>query len=224
MTASSSRCADYDNVVQIGLGKSGTTTVQLFFTQHLSYNQSCANLDQLRRSLAASGGQLPMTETLAACPHFYISELARVYFPRDNDQYQLSHMGAIRRQLGDRTLFVHCQRSTPNWLRSVRGWNSLQERFTQRDMDGLPPGRGRTPAELAEWYNGVNAYLQFAFRWRPNYVRVNVDVNGSLEETLLPLCRQPPGSYRFGHANANTKLHGASASTLEHGPQRDNFS
>jgi hypothetical protein len=202
MSTPFARCGTFENVVQVGLGKSGTTTVNYFFTKHLSYNQSCANLDQMRASLDESGGERPMTRTLALCPHFYISELARMYFPQDNDQFQLTHMSAIRRQLGASTLFVHCQRNTSRWVQSAQAWGNLRQRLTTRDMDGLPAGRGGTSTELGEWYEGVNAYLRFAFRWRSNYVRVNVDNVDSLQ-ALFSVCGLSPNSYDFGHENAN---------------------
>lgn len=35
------RCAGYDEVIQLGLGKSGTTTIQKFFVDRYDYNATC---------------------------------------------------------------------------------------------------------------------------------------------------------------------------------------
>ena len=53
---------------------------------------------------------------------------------------------------------------------------------------GVAPGRrARTERELADWYEGVNAYLRLAFTHRANYARVDVDSPASLR-ALEPFC------------------------------------
>ena len=196
-------CAGYEHVVQIGFGKSGTTTIKAFF-ESLGYNTTCYEVRQIAEALEA--GEPPMARTRRACQGsrggFFVKELWGVYFPDDNFQFQLSHMNPIRRDLGLRTLFVHCERNQSAWLRSMTAWGDLRQRLTRRDVEGLPAGRGRTDDELALWYAGINAYLQFAFRWRPNYVRVKVDEPDSLA-ALAALCGAE--GYKFLHYNANPR-------------------
>ena len=75
---------------------------------------------------------------------------------------------------------MHYQRNTSKWVKSVLRWGNLAQRLASRDLEGLPPGRGRTAGELTRWYEGVNGYLRFVFASRPNYVRVDVDDEMSL--------------------------------------------
>ena len=104
-------------------------------------------------------------------------------------------------------LFVHCERSPAKWVSSVRRWNTLQSRFTQRDLEGLPKGIGRTEAELANWYSGVNGYLRLAFAYRPNYVRVDVDDPASLRvlETFCSGANATPYTWVAVNANPRTE-------------------
>ena len=196
-------CADYEHVVQIGLGKSGTTTVSAFF-ESLGYNTTCYVARQIADALDA--GESPMARTRRACAGssggFFVRELAAVYHKRDNFQFQLTHLSPIRREMGPHTLFVHCERNQSAWLRSVMAWGNLRQRLAVRDVEGLPVGRGQSQDELALWYAGTNAYLQFAFRWRPNYVRVNVDEPGSLA-ALAARCGAD--GYNFTRRNANPR-------------------
>jgi len=202
-------CADYEHVVQIGLGKTGTTTVRAFFA-NLGYNATCTlpAVRQIAESLAF--GEPPMERTKRACAAgsggsgggFFVQELTGVYFPTDNFQFQLTHMAPIRREMGPNTLFVHCERNATRWLRSATAWGDLRRRLTVRDVEGLPPGRGAANDEMVDWYAGVNAYLRFAFRWRPNYAHVDVDDPRSLR-ALAARCGA--ADYRFGRLNANPR-------------------
>jgi len=173
------RCAGYDEVFQVGLGKSGTTTIQKFFTDRYDYNATCG--DELAVLIQnETNARRPLLDAARArCPHFYISELNRVYFPKETIALQLTDLHALR-VAAPRALFVHCARNTTRWLSSVTRWNNLQERLAQRDLPGLPPGVGRTREELREWYDGVNSHVAFAFAHRRNYVRVDVDHSASL--------------------------------------------
>jgi len=203
-------CADYEHVVQIGLGKTGTTTVRAFF-ESLGYNATCPTVRQIAEALAA--GEPPMARTKRACAAgsgggggggggFFVQELSGVYFPTDNFQFQLTHMAPIRREMGPNTLFVHCERNATQWLRSATAWGDLRRRLTVRDVEGLPPGRGAADRELADWYAGVNAYLRFAFQWRPNYARVDVDDPLSLR-ALAARCGA--ANYSFPKLNVNPR-------------------
>ena len=58
----------------------------------------------------------------ARCPHFYIAELSRVYFPKEAIALQLTHLHALRVE-APAALFVHCARNTTKWLSSVTRWN-----------------------------------------------------------------------------------------------------
>ena len=196
-------CANYEHVVQIGLGKTGTTTVSAFFAS-LGYNTTCQTVRQIDASIAA--GEPPMTRTKRACQTerggFFAKELCGVYFPNDNFHFQLTHMAPIRREMGPNTLFVHCERNVTQWMRSATAWGDLRRRLAVPDVEGLPPGRGAADDELAAWYAGLNAYLRFAFRWRPNYARVDVDDPRSLQ-ALAARCGAK--DYSFKHLNANPK-------------------
>jgi len=196
-------CANYEHVVQIGLGKTGTTTVRAFF-ESLGYNATCAHRSVRQIAEALALGEPPMERTKRACARssggFFVQELTGVYFPTDNFQFQLTHMAPIRREMGPNTLFVHCERDASRWLRSATAWGDLRQRLTARDVEGLPPGRGAATDELLEWYAGVNAYLRFAFRWRPNYAHVDVDDPRSLR-ALAARCGA--AGYRFSALNAN---------------------
>jgi len=175
------QCRTYVGVVQIGFGKSGTTTVAEFFTE-LGYNATCGfQMTTVLATALEERRQQPFDEVERLCPRFYISELSRVYFPHESLQLQLTDMSALRRAAHpEDVLFVHCQRTTADWVRSVRAWGSLNQRLTVRDLEGLPPGRGGTAQELARWYDAANAYLAFAFAHRSNYVHVRTDSNASL--------------------------------------------
>ena len=195
------RCGNYDSVVQVGFGKSGTTTVKKFFTgDRYDYNASCFHVSQIVSSLRADYTR-PMHVTRAACPQFYVSELAAMYHPDDNYQFQLTHLPSIQRELGARTLFVHCRRNTSRWVDSVRAWNNLAQRYTTRDVVGLPEGRGGSESDLVAWYDNANAYIGFVFLNRPNYVRVNVDQPDTLQR-LARVCGVQD-VLTFGVHNAN---------------------
>ena len=200
----SARCRGYQNAIQVGIGKSGVTTIADFFTKALGgYSLACGwNLSNvIAESLLRH--EPPLNEARRRCPNFYISELLNVYTPQYTVQLQLTDLSAIRRATTtSETLFVHAQRNTSKWVSSVLRWNNLAERLSTRDLEGLPPGRGRTAEELARWYEGVNAYLRFAFTDRPNYIRVNVDDNVSLAG-LARFCGRE--DHLFAAANVNPK-------------------
>jgi len=204
-------CAGYEHVVQVGLGKSGTTTVSAFFAS-LGYNTTCYVARQIAEALDA--GEPPMARTRRACAGsgggFFVQELAAVYHKHDNFQFQLTHMAPIRREMGPRTLFVHCERNLSAWVRSAVAWGDLRQRLAARDVEGLPVGHGQSADELALWYAGVNAYLQFAFRWRPNYVRVNVDEPRSLA-ALAARCGAEGYHFKKRNSNPRSKNHALAA-------------
>ena len=196
------RCQGYKNVMQVGLGKSGTSSIAAFFTKEaLRYNLTCGA--ELTKVIAESllRHEPPLDEARRRCPNFYISELARVYFPEESIQLQLTDLSAIRRAaLTNETLFVHYQRNTSKWVKSVLRWGNLAQRLASRDLEGLPPGRGRTAGELTRWYEGVNGYLRCAFASRPNYIRVDVDDEMSLAR-LARFCG------REGHKFSAVNVH-----------------
>ena len=201
-------CRNYTGIVQVGFGKSGTTTVADFFVE-LGYNATCGF--QMTAVLAAAledrrqqQQQRPFETVRRLCPRFYISELSRVYFPNENIHLQLTDMSALRRAADPAdTLFVHCQRTTADWVRSVRAWGSLNQRLTVRDIEGLPPGHGGSAEELARWYDAANAYLAFAFAYRTNYVHVQTDSNASLAD-LSEFCGRGRGRV-FPILNSNPR-------------------
>lgn len=199
------RCAGYDEVFQVGLGKSGTTTVQKFFTDRFDYNATCGDALAVLIQAEADARRPLLDAARSKCPHFYIAELSRVYYPKDNIALQLTHLNALRVE-APTGLFVHCARNTSKWLSSVTRWNNLQERLAQRDLPGLPRGVGRSWEELREWYDGANAHIAFTFAHRPNYVRVNVDAPASLR-ALERFCgfdpRQP---YHWVAQNVNRRV------------------
>lgn len=180
------RCAGYDEVFQIGIGKSGTTTVKTFFDDRYDYNSTCGN--ELAEWIQAEANKHRplLKDARIRCPHFYAGDLMRVYFANENTALQLTHLHNLRVE-AQNALFVHCARNTTKWLSSVSRWNTLKQRITQRDLPGLPRGVGAKPQELREWYDEVNAYLAFTFKYRLNYVRVNVDNPASLD-ALVKFC------------------------------------
>ena len=200
------RCAGYGEVFQVGLGKSGTTTVEKFFADRFDYNVTCGNELAVLIQDEADARRPLLAAARARCPHFYISELSRVYFPKDSIVLQLTHLNALRVE-APAGLFVHCARNTTKWLSSVARWSNLQARLANRDLVGLPRGIGRTERELAEWYDGVNAHVAFTFAHRPNYVRVNVDEPASLRALEL-FCGRRDGDqpYRWVPQNVNRRV------------------
>ncbi len=195
------RCAGYDEVFQIGLGKSGTTTIQTFFTARYDYNATCGNALTVLIQNEINARQPLLDAARAVCPHFYVSELLRVYFPSETIALQLTDMHALR-VAAPGALFVHCARNTDKWLSSVARWYTLQSRLAQRDLPGLPRGVGWTLEELRPWYDGVNDYLAFTFAHRRNYVRVNVDDPDSLS-ALESFCGGYNQSYTWVPQNVN---------------------
>ena len=200
------RCAGYGEVFQVGLGKSGTSTVEKFFTDRFDYNATCGNELTTLIQEEANARRPLLDAARAQCPHFYISELSRVYFKNDSIALQLTHLNTLRVEAPE-GLFVHCARNTTKWLSSVARWNNLQERLAQRDLPGLPRGVGRSWEELREWYDGVNAHVAFVFAHRPNYVRVNVDEHASLRALEL-FCGRRNGEqpYHWVPQNVNRRV------------------
>ena len=196
-------CRNHPEVIQVGLGKSGTSTVQKYFTDRFDSNATCGALlpNIIQADVDARAPALARARAL--CPHFYISELARVYWPHESIQLQLTHLRELR-LAAPSALFVHCERSPAKWVSSVRRWNTLQARFAQRDLEGLPKGVGRTEQELANWYTGVNSYLRLAFAYRTNYVRVDVDDPASLR-ALETFCGTRATPYAWVPVNVNPR-------------------
>ena len=199
------RCSGYDEVFQVGLGKSGTTTIEKFFADRYDYNVTCGHDLSVLIQDEANARRPLLDAARAHCPHFYISELSRVYFPKDSIALQLTHMNALRLE-APAGLFVHCARNTTKWLSSVARWSNLRERLANRDLPGLPRGVGWKDEELREWYDGVNAHVAFTFAHRRNYVRVNVDDPASLR-ALERFCGSTPDpSYHWGPQNVNRRV------------------
>tara|TARA_B100001057_G_scaffold192712_1_gene193643 strand:- start:3824 stop:4510 length:687 start_codon:yes stop_codon:yes gene_type:complete len=195
------RCAGYDEVFQLGLGKSGTTTVKKYFSDTYDYNVTCG--DKLTALIQAeANARRPLLDAARAlCPHFYISELLRVYWPAESIALQLTDLHALR--VGaPKALFVHCARNVTKWASSVANWYSLQARLAQRDLPGLPRGIGQRREELEQWYEGVNAHIAFQFAYRDNYVRVNVDSFASLR-ALEQFCDRHSQAYHWVPQNVN---------------------
>ena len=198
------RCADYDEVFQLGLGKSGTTTIQKFFVDRYDYNTTCGSELTVFIQNEIDAHRPLLDAARARCPHFYVSEPMRVYFPTESIALQLTDLHALR-VAAPRALFVHGVRNTTKWISSVARWNSLQARLTQRDLPGLPRGIGRTSEELSTWYDGVNAHIAFLFAHRRNYVRVDVDDLASLR-ALERACGGYNQSYNWVPQNVNTRV------------------
>ena len=192
-------CRDYTHVIQIGYGKSGTTTVRDYF-EKLGYNSSCFSKNDVDKSF--SNKDWPLSETLKKCKHMYVSELSHIYFPKDNYHLQLTHMNSIRTNMPSNTLYVHCQRNSIKWVRSVRHWNNLFYRFTTRDIDGLPKGYPRDDKDLKKWYESINAYLKTVFAYRPNYIKVDVESHESLSN-LTVFCNH---THEWTAKNVNKRL------------------
>ena len=76
--------------------------------------------------------------------------------------------------------------------------------MARRDIEGLPPGHGSVAAELGEWYEAANAYYDFVFRWRTNYVKVDVD-NPATLDALRRRCGVR--NYSFGVHNMGRYNH-----------------
>ena len=189
----------------MGLGKSGTTTVETFFTDRYDYNATCGDALAVLIQAEADARRPLLDAARARCPHFYIAELNRVYFPKETIALQLTHLNALRVE-APTGLFVHCARNTSKWLSSVTRWNNLQERLAQRDLPGLPRGVGRSWEELHEWYDGVNAHIAFTFAHRPNYVRVNVDEPASLRALERFCGLDPQQPYHWVAHNVNKRV------------------
>ena len=84
--------------MQVGIGKSGVTTIADFFTKALGgYSLACGwNLSNvIAESLLRH--EPPLNEARRRCPNFYISELMNVYTPQYTVQLQLTDLSAIRR-------------------------------------------------------------------------------------------------------------------------------
>ena len=177
-------CSNFDHVVQIGYGKSGTSTVRNYF-EKLGYNSSCPTLKDFKVSL--SENTWPLFESIKKCKHMYVSELAHIYFPGDNFHLQLTHMNIIRMHMPQNTLYVHCQRNSSRWMTSVQNWNNLFHRFVERDIIGLPIGYPRNKYDLIEWYESVNSYLKMVFKNRNNYINVDIENPKSVKK-LENLC------------------------------------
>ena len=199
------RCAGYDEVFQLGLGKSGTTTIQKFFVDRYDYNATCGSELTVFIQNEIDAHRPLLDAARARCPHFYVSEPMRVYFPNESIALQLTDLHALR-VAAPRALFVHGARNTTKWVSSVARWNSLQGRLAQRDLPGLPRGIGRTSEELSTWYDGVNAHIAFMFAHRRNYVRVDVDDLASLRALERVCGGYLNQSYHWVPQNVNTRV------------------
>lgn len=197
-------CASYAEVFQLGFGKSGTTSIKKYFADAYDYNITCG--DELTALIQAEvDARRPLLDAARTrCPHFYISELLRVYWPTESIALQLTDLHALRVS-APRALFVHCARNTSKWVSSVVRWNNLQTRLAQRDLPGMPRGVGHRLEELAQWYEGANAQIAFQFAHRANYVRVDVDSLASLR-ALERFCGRHPQDYHWVPQNVNTRV------------------
>ncbi len=193
-------CRDHPEVIQIGLGKSGTSTVQKFFGD-VGYNVTCGDSLAAVVQSAVDAREPLLERARRLCPRFYLGQLSSFYSPHETIQLQLTHLRELR-LAAPRALFVHCERATANWVSSVKRWNNLRDRIAQRDLEGLPRGVGTRDADLGDWYEGVNSYLRFAFAHRPNYIAVDVDNAGSLR-ALEDYCGTTATPYNWTVVNAN---------------------
>ena len=205
-------CSSYDAVVEVGFGKSGTSSTADFF-KRLGYGH-CNG--RLLMSTAVSQGRPILFHVLRNCtPPFFIGELAGIYFDNENVQFQLTHLHFIyvgfKHAMGRRVLYVQTHRNALEWYNSVNSWNNLKARFTVRDIDGLPAGVGASPTDLIAWYVGANRYLSWFFHHEPNHVAVVHANNFSLRQ-LFTKCNS---SLAMRHLNHNRR---AKAPTGRHPP------
>lgn len=198
-TAAAALCADRQFVVQLGFGKSGTTSAAEFFQQMGYPRAGCFDHREAREALSRGAPLLSRAVERARGAPCFVKELWDVLSPNHTAWYSLTHLHDIRTFMQSRrTLFLHVVRNSSRWVDSVVRWGSLAARLRARDLDGLPPGVG-SPAELEEWYVGANAYIAFAFAHHPAYVRLDVESNASVQR-LQALCRT---AGRMPRANAN---------------------
>ena len=216
-------CRNVEMVVEIGLGKSGTTSVQEWFGRLGYPSKHPCDLVANMFTQASKAGRPLMGEVLERCtpPHF-ISDFGAVLHPKDHFVYQVSHIHEIYTAMRAKypkqgqLLVVHTSRNKTTWFNSARKWNHLVDRLANRDLPGLPAGVGHKRADMEAWYAGVNAFLSFYFAHRPEYVPVTLTDPESVRRlqdrcgTTLPMEHTMPGSTKALRAKAGAGQLGAS--------------
>lgn len=179
-------CAHFQHIVQLGMGKSGTTAVGHFF-EDLGY-RPCSNMTWRTLRRAADAGR-PLFEEEAVSCSLHV-EIATFMDGKENFVPQLTHATQMLTEMVPRhTLFVLVERAAASWTASVRAWNNLATRIATRQTPGYPPGARPTDHELAEWYRGFNTAVHFFFHGRPNYVHVNMSEPNTTEALLRRTCK-----------------------------------
>ena len=177
-------CRNFRAVHNMGLGKSGLHAARQYF--HALGYPECKLIPLL---MSADKDRRPIMErVIANCSQpYYAGEHFFVMDPH-NRWWTLTHLHDIREQLTPHNvLFVLSVRSAEGWVSSVAHWNNMQQRLARRDIDGLPPGIGGNPKDLAAWYEGYNAYVKFFFAHRHNFLLINASSPDSLS-ALYDFC------------------------------------
>uniref|UniRef100_A0A7S3BKU5 Sulfotransferase n=1 Tax=Haptolina ericina TaxID=156174 RepID=A0A7S3BKU5_9EUKA len=197
------RCRAYRHVVNLGIGKSGTSSVNQFF-QALGY-QPCPS--EYLLLLRARCERKPLLEfaTQRCTLHSEMNSIHanQSFLPTLTDLLEIdSWMTPLR------TLFVLPVRTPASWLASVRAWTDLRQRFSQKPIPGLR--HGEDDAELLRWYIDTNEWLKFMFRRRSNFVVLNLSLGAVAAHTALQrACGASRDRYTLGRANRNARSHSA---------------
>ena len=181
-------CAQYRYIVQLGMVKTGTSSTYLYF-KDLGY-KSC---DQISESLwglmdeAQRRNEPILSHAVGKCENF--GEIMKVMGTGpDAIVPQLSQLPALKAYMTPRkTLFVLNVRSPRSWLQSINAWNNLRRRLVAKEIEGKPAGVGHRDEDLLNWYRGTSDYVEWSFRHRHDFVKVNIS-NSSTFEALYRQC------------------------------------
>ena len=199
------RCANFQYVLQLGIGKSGTSSTVAWLDRLGGYVNCEHALPKtfvwpLMRRARAEG--LPVLHyVVQSCS--LLGEIMAVTGDENAIAPQLSELPQLMAYMRPlRTLFVLNVREEHDWLRSVDCWPTpfapLRSRFTTSCFSGLPCGVGARDEDMLNWYRGANEYIMWSFRHATDFVVVNVSDPSSFAQ-LGAICND---SRPMPHVNA----------------------
>jgi hypothetical protein len=191
------RCGHYQHIFDLGIGKSGTTSVNHFFFA-LGYNLCKSEYLLLMR--AGCDQKALMEYAVQQCSLH--TEMNSMYGEWSFMPIWSDLLNFAKSMTPLRTLFVLPVRTPSSWLASVKAWSDLRLRFTYRKVPGLQNG-GSDDAELMRWYHDSNELFRFLFRDREDFIFLNMSSAGEAQAALQRKCGTNITLVRANHNKAS---------------------